>query len=125
MAHGFGKFGIPVAVVRCVHHLGDADGFEHVGQDRFLGLTGKADLGISRQKFAFSITYRQRCVPMSPKCLHGGDCAHSKWLKLAVRDCDDDPDLNIEGMETSWRHQSASSLNNECFFPTQDTQSCE
>jgi len=60
-----------VTVIRCVHHLSDADGVEHIRQNRFFRLTGKADLLLSRLRLAFSITYHQRWGAMSPKCLRG------------------------------------------------------
>jgi hypothetical protein len=119
-----------VAVVGCVHHLSDADCVEDVMQNRFFRLAGKADLGISHLKLAFSISYHQRLGAMSPKCLHSGDwskwsdyktlisggskrskpvmCRRGKRRSVAS--------LDIECVETSWRHQSASSLNNEVFF---------
>ena len=101
-----------MTIIRCVHHLGNPDGVEDVRQDGFFRLTGEADLGILGQTLALSMGYGQGQIPMSPKCLHGGS--------FEVRSA-----LGFEGMETSWRHQSASSLNNECFFAAQDAQSCE
>src|SRR5262249_3252387 len=59
MAHGFGELRVPVTVVGCIHHLGDADGVEHIGQDCFLGLAVKADRRATNLKLAFSITYLQ------------------------------------------------------------------
>ena len=109
MAHGFGKFGVPVTVVRCVHHLCDTDGVEDVGQDGFFRLTGEADLGISGRTLTLSMGYRQGYDSMSPKCRHGEKSKRLKLVKLAAHGHGGDPDLNIVSMETSWRHHSASS----------------
>ena len=114
-----------MTVIRCVHHLRDPDGVEDVRQDGFFRLTGEANLGISRQTLALSTAYRQGCGSMSPKCLHGGKSKGLKLVKLGAHGRGGDPDLNIVSMETSWRHQLASSLNSECFFQAQDAQSCE
>ena len=128
MPHGFGIFRVPVTIIRCVHHLSDADGVEHIRQNRFFRLTGKADLGISHQRFVFSISYRQRCGPMSPKCLHDGN--HESLTspgsqQTATKTGQVFPNVEVLGMETSWRHQFASSLNNEGIFSAQDYSSCE
>jgi hypothetical protein len=121
-----------VTVIRCVHHLRDPDGVEDVRQDGFFRLTGEADLGLLGQTLTLSMGYRQGNTTMSPKCLHGGQ---SKGLivsnstrfivRLVLGDRSNAGALGFDGMETSWRHQPASSLNNECFFPAQDIQSCE
>src|SRR5262245_43952026 len=83
MTHGFGELRVPVTVVGCIHHLGDTDGVEHIGQDCFLGLAGKADLLVSLPKQAFSITYLRPWGRMSPKCLHGESLSVSSISKRA------------------------------------------
>ena len=123
-----------MTIIRCVHHLGNPDGVEDVRQDGFFRLTGvkqqtrPADqtrpgtIGPNINAFnGLPSSY----TTMSPKSLHDESLAYLKELKLSVHGCGGDPDLNIVRMETSWRHQSASSLNNEYFFPAQDAQSCE
>src|SRR5262245_42425147 len=134
MAHGFGKLRVPVTVVGCIHYLGDTDGVEHIGQDCFLGLAGKADLLVSLSRQAFSITYFRSWGRMSPKCLHGESLsvpnspkqmrdgkleslcgAYVALVSLAWNLAK----LAHWGMETSWRHQLVSGFSNEGFFSIQ------
>src|SRR5262245_51187226 len=58
MAHGFGKFRIPVTVVGCIHHLSDAEAVEDVRQNCFFRLAGKADLGAADDLRRFALAER-------------------------------------------------------------------
>jgi hypothetical protein len=64
---------------------------------------------------------------MSPKCLHGGNLEFliSPDRSKPPQTEQGFPNVEVLGVETWWRHQLASTSNNEGFFSAQDIQSCD